>query len=100
MRKPEFSKVIALIAIVCWIIVNVYGMVMMAVTMDLSPLVYVIGSADAVVAVVYAVYAHKAKIENVIKLKKIYGMKITQDDFGPKDSDARGEDINDTSFHF
>lgn len=98
MKKPEFSKVIALTGILLWIIVNVYGMVMMAVMMDLSPLVYVIGSADAAVAIVYATYSHKAKIENVIKLKSIYGVKITQDDFKP-DSPAKDE-ITDTAFHF
>lgn len=72
-KRIEFSKLIAVIAIIMWLLVNVFGMVMMAITMDLSPMMYVIGSVDAVVAVVYATYAHKAKAENLIKLKKIYG---------------------------
>lgn len=72
-RRPEFSKVIAVVGLAMWIIVNIYGMVLMAVTLDLSSLVYVIGSADAVVAIVYTTYSIKAKAENVIKLKKIYG---------------------------
>ena len=72
-KKIEFSKIIATIAIIMWILVNVYGMVMMAITLDLSPLVYVIGSVDAVVAIVYTTYSVKAKAENMIKLKQIYG---------------------------
>lgn len=72
-KKIEFSKVIAVIAIVMWVLVNVYGLVMMAITLDLSPMMYIVGSVDAVVAVVYATYAHKAKAENMIKLKRIYG---------------------------
>ena len=73
LKKPEFSKVISSIAIVFWLIVNVFGMYMMFITLDLSQLMYIVGSADAVVAVVYAVYAHKARAENMIKLRKIYG---------------------------
>ena len=72
-KKPEFSKVIAIIGLAMWIIVNVYGMILMAITLDLSSLVYVIASADAVVAIVYTTYSIKAKAENLIKLKKIYG---------------------------
>ena len=72
-KRTEFSKLIAIIAIIMWLAVNVFGMTMMVLTMDLSPMMYVIGSVDAVVAVVYATYAHKAKAENLIKLKKIYG---------------------------
>lgn len=71
--KHEFSKTIAIIGITFWMVVNIYGMVMMAVTLDLSPLLYVIASADAVVGIVYATYSTKAKAENMIKLKKIYG---------------------------
>ena len=71
--KREFSKRIAVIAIVMWITVNVYGMIMMAITLDLSPLMYIVGSVDAVVAIVYTTYSIKAKAENMIKLKKIYG---------------------------
>lgn len=72
-KKVEFSKVIAVIAIVMWVVVNIYGMVMMAITLDLSPLMYIVGSVDAVVAIVYTTYSIKAKAENMIKLKRIYG---------------------------
>ena len=72
-KRMEFSKLIAIIAIVMWLLANLFGMAMMLITMDLTPMMYVIASVDAVVAVVYATYAHKAKAENLIKLKKIYG---------------------------
>lgn len=72
-KRLEFSKLIAVIAIVMWLFVNFFGMAMMLITMDLTPMMYIVGSVDAVVAVVYATYAHKAKAENLIKLKKIYG---------------------------
>ena len=71
--KKEFSKKIAVIAIVMWVSVNIYGMVMMAITLDLSPPMYIVGSVDAVAAIVYTTYSIKAKAENMIKLKKIYG---------------------------
>ena len=69
-KKREFSKVISSISIGMWLLVNFYAMVLMAITLDLSPLVYVIGSVDAVVAVVLASYFNKAKLENQIKLQK------------------------------
>lgn len=72
-KKREFSKTIAVIAIVMWVVVNVFGMVMMAITLDLTPMMYIVGSVDAVAAVVYTTYSIKAKAENMIKLKKIYG---------------------------
>ena len=72
-RKLEFSKVVAVIGIVMWLIVNIFGMTMMVVTYDLTPLAYVIGSVDAVVTVVLGFYYWKAKAENQIKLKKEYG---------------------------
>ena len=72
-HKHEFSKVIAVIAIVMWIVVNVFSMVMVAITLDASGLMYIVGSVDAVVAIVYTTYSIKAKAENLIKLKKIYG---------------------------
>ncbi len=72
-KTMEFSKVIAVIAIVMWIIVNAFSMVMIAITLDISGLMYIVGSVDAVVAIVYTTYSIKAKAENMIKLKKVYG---------------------------
>ena len=72
-KKVEFSKVIAVTAIVMWILVNAFSMVMVAITMDTSSIMYIVGSVDAVAAIVYTTYSAKAKAENMIKLKKIYG---------------------------
>lgn len=76
----EFSKLISIIGISMWITVNIFGMVMMARTLDLSPLAYVIGSVDAVVSIVLSFYFWKAKAENQIKLDKIYGKNQYIDD--------------------
>lgn len=72
-KRLEFSKIIAIIAIVMWIIVNTFSMVMIAITLDISGLMYIVGSVDAVIAIVYTTYSLKAKAENMIKLKKVYG---------------------------
>ena len=63
----------ALIAVAMWLFVNMFGIWMVYITMDTSPLVYIVGSVDAVVAVVLSCYYTKAKLENMIKLKKHYG---------------------------
>ena len=77
-KKLEFSKLIAILAILMWLIVNFFGMVMMAITRNLSPMVYVIASIDAVMACVCGFYYAKAKSENVIKLKSLYGIDVTE----------------------
>ena len=70
----EFSKFMALIAVGMWLAANIFGMAMMVYTLDLSPMAYVIPSVDAVCGCVLAFYLWKAKYENQIKLKRIYGM--------------------------
>ena len=75
-RKVEFSKIMAVIAVAMWIIVNLFGMAMVIFTMDSSPLMYVIPSVDAVVAAVLCYYYSKAKAENQIKLKRLYGVDV------------------------
>lgn len=72
-KRFEFSKIMALIAVSMWLLVNLFGLVMMVVMMDTSPLMYVVPSVDAVIAVVLACYYHKARLENQIKLKRYYG---------------------------
>ena len=72
-KKFEFSKLITLTALVLWVSVIIFGIVMVAITLDLTGLVVIVGSVDAVVAIVYPTYAKKATAENMIKLKKIYG---------------------------
>ena len=79
-RRREFSKIMAVIAITMWVFVNLFGMAMVIFTMDTSPLMYVIPSVDAVVAAVLCYYFSKAKAENQIKLKRLYGVDVAIDD--------------------
>lgn len=72
-RKREFSKVITAIGMTLWIFVILFAIVMMLVTRDLSPITWVLGSVDAVVASICAFYFKKAEKENQIKLRSIYG---------------------------
>ena len=73
-KKPlEFSKIIVVLTIIMWLTVNIFGMVMMAITRNLSPMVYIIASVDAV-----TFYSRKACAENVIKLKSLYGIDVTE----------------------
>ena len=78
-RKREFSKIMAVIAITMWVFVNFFGMAMVIFTLDTSPLMYVIPSVDAVVAAIIGFYLWKARAENQIKLKRIYGVDIPFD---------------------
>ena len=71
-NKKEFSKIMASISVAMWLLVNIFGLAMMAITLDLSPLAYILPSIDAVVAVVLGFYYWKARAENQIKLKQTY----------------------------
>ena len=76
-RKPkEFSKIMAVVSIAMWIFVNLFALAVVIFTLDTSPLMYVIPSVDAVVAVVCGYYFWKAKAENQIKLKRLYGVDV------------------------
>ena len=72
-RKREFSKVITAIGLSLWVFVILFAIVMMMVTRDLSPITWVLGSVDAVVASITGFYFTKAAKENQIKLRSIYG---------------------------
>lgn len=82
--KMEFSKKILLVAGVVNIAVIIFACVMMWRTFDTSPLAYLIPAVAAEVATGTGYYYWKAKAENQIKLKKIYG-------------DLNEEDADDTS---
>lgn len=71
-KKKEFSKIIAVIAIAMWLLVNLFALAVVIITLDTSPLMYVIGSVDAVAGVVIGFYFWKAKAENQIKLRILY----------------------------
>ena len=72
-KKREFSKIIATIGMIMWVVVTVYALVIMALFRDLNPLAYVIGSVDAVVGLIFPFYFRKAGRENEIKLRQEYG---------------------------
>ena len=72
-QKREFSKIMAVIAVGMWLLVNLFGLAIVALTFDTTPMMYIVPSVDAVVAVVLSFYFWKARAENQIKLKKIYG---------------------------
>lgn len=84
-KKPEFSKLIFAFAATVNIVVIIYSLVMMAITLDLSPLAYIIPATAADMATATGFYYNKAKAENEIKLKKEYGIPLSDDDF---DGDA------------
>lgn len=80
-KVKEFSKIMAVLAVAMWLIANIFGLLMMAITLDLSPLAFVLPSVDAVVAVVLGFYYWKARAENQIKLKRIYKELAEEPDF-------------------
>lgn len=77
--KMEFSKKILLVAGVVNIAVIIFACVMMWCTLDTSPLAYLIPAVAAEVATGTGYYYWKAKAENQIKLKKIYGDLVNED---------------------
>ena len=85
-KKREFSKCILVVAGILNVIVIAFTCIMVWRTCDLTPLAYLIPSTAAEVATGTAFYYNKAKIENRIKLKAIYGVEFTPDDFGEDSS--------------
>lgn len=84
-EKPEFSKLIFAFVATVNIVVIIYSLVMMAITLDLSPLAYIIPATAADMATATGFYYWKARTENIIKLKKEYGIPLSEEDF---DGDA------------
>ena len=80
-KKFEFSKLILLIYGVIEIGVVFFTLYMVYLTCDLTPLAYLIPSTAIVGATMVKNYYEKAKRENVIKLKKQYGVSLSQEDF-------------------
>ncbi|WP_339060107.1 hypothetical protein [Tepidibacillus marianensis] len=73
--KIEFSKIIFIGISVVTISVAVFACVMIWKTSDLSPFAYLIPSVFTELATATGFYYSKAKTENQIKLKKLYGDK-------------------------
>ena len=74
-KKPRFetSKVIL------FIVVTAFTLHMIEETKDLSPLAYLIPAVFAELATATGFYYSKAKAENRIKLRKLYGPEIYND---------------------
>lgn len=80
-KKFEFSKLILFVFGVIEVGVVIFTCYMVHLTCDLTPLAYLIPSTAIVGATGVKHYYDKAKRENVIKLKKQYGVAITSEDF-------------------
>ena len=78
MRKhtTEFSKVILFAISAVLLIVIIFSMIMMAITSDLTPLDWILGGLFSLADVAVAFYYWKARKENEIKLRVIYGKEV------------------------
>ena len=90
--KPrfEFSKIMMIVTGVLNISVIVFSMIMMWRVEDLSPLAYLIPSVSGECGLVASMYLSKAKIENKLKLMRIYGIAPEREDFSETGSIGDG----------
>lgn len=88
--KFEFSKLLMIVTGVFNISVIIFSMVLMWRTGDTSPLAYLIPSVSGECGVVAGMYLNKAKVENRVKLMRIYGIEPEREDFS--DSGSVGGD--------
>lgn len=84
--RSEYSKLI--LYVIGWILIPViiYSMVMMAILADLGPLSYILGGLFSLANVAVGFYFWKARKENEIKLRLIYGKENTEGIIGTEDS--------------
>lgn len=80
-KKFEFSKLILFVFGLIEVGVIIFTCYMVYLTCDLTPLAYLIPSTAIVGATGVKHYYDKAKRENVIKLKKQYGVTLSPEDF-------------------
>ena len=78
-KKREFSKVIISTVGAATIVVTAFTLVMVWRTGDTSPLAYLIPAVFTELGVGTGFYYSKAKAENRIKLRKMYGSEIYND---------------------
>lgn len=90
--KPrfEFSKIMMIVAGVLNVTVIAFSMIMMWRVEDLSPLAYLIPSVSGECGLVASMYLNKAKIENKLKLMRIYGIEPEREDFSESGSVGDG----------
>ena len=77
--KHEFSKLILMCVGAVTFVVTAFNLVMVWKTNDLSPLAYLIPAVFTELGVGTGFYYSKAKAENRIKLRKLYGPEIYND---------------------
>lgn len=77
----EFSKKILVVAAFVNVAVIVFTFIMIWRTCDLSPLAYLIPAVAAETATGTGFYYTKAKVENRIKLMKLYNVEPTEQSF-------------------
>lgn len=77
--KTEFSKLILMCVGAVTTVVTAFTLVMIWRTNDLSPLAYLIPAVFTELGVGTGFYYSKAKAENRIKLRKLYGPEIYND---------------------
>ena len=75
----EFSKLIMVVVGAVTVLVTAFTLIMVWRTNDLSPLEYLIPAVFAELAAATGFYYSKAKAENRIKLRKMYGAEIYND---------------------
>lgn len=77
--KREFSKSILIFIGAVTVIITVFTLIMIWRTNDLSPLAFLIPAVFTELSVGTGFYYSKAKAENRIKLRKLYGPEIYND---------------------
>lgn len=78
-KKREFSKIIITIVGAVTLVVSAFTMAVVWKTSDTAPLAYLIPSVFGELANATGFYFSKAKAENRIKLRKLYGPEIYND---------------------
>ena len=79
-KEPiEFSKLIIIVVGAVTVLVTAFTLAMVWRTNDLSPLAYLIPAVFAELTAATGFYYSKAKAENRIKLRKMYGPEIYND---------------------
>lgn len=78
-QPAEFSKLILIVVGAVTVLVVAFTLIMVWRTNDLSPLGYLIPAVFAELAAATGFYYSKAKAENRIKLRKLYGPEIYND---------------------
>lgn len=72
-QRPEFSKQIMIFMTVFTVLITLYTLILMWRTSDTSPLAYLIPAVFAEYATATGFYYWKARKENEIKLRRLYG---------------------------